>query len=340
MTHLPAWRRVLARERPLLLLGAASVTLHLLVLGVLGRAKPRPPPSLPTLTVQLKPGAAAQAPAPAVVAAAARPPAQARSAMQRSPQAPPDTPAPAALATPAGPSGLARWDIGAGDGAASLPRVGGRPAVETPPPAYLSYAVTIASGGAVRSGGAAALEWRTFEHGYQLLLSGDNGVMGVLDSRGSFTDSGFAPLEVRGADGADAVSFDWSAARASFARSGSTVAVSGDIQDRAAMLMRLAGVGLADPAQLAGGADLLVAGADGAARVRFENMGEETLQTALGPVLTVHLRQRPATAAHAAGRLDVWLAPALSWYPVQLQLSGADGSVLTQTITAFNRAPP
>ncbi|MDB5960270.1 MAG: hypothetical protein JWP59_1564, partial [Massilia sp.] len=254
-------------------------------------------------------------------------------------------PTTAAAESPAPPRGIAGWDVGSDGGDTGQPALRGLQAVQTPPPARLAYTVTVDTGTAPQAAGEATLEWRTGDDGYRLLLGGDSGVMGELESRGHFTDAGFVPEQV---GGADAVSFDWAAARASFSRSGASVAVGRDGQDRASMLMRLAGIGLAGAHQLDGGIELQVAGAEGVARVRFENLGEETLASPLGPLLTVHLRQQerapqPGTAGQPskpAPRLEIWFAPALSWYPVQLRLTAADGSVVTQAISAIEKTPP
>ena len=102
------------------------------------------------------------------------------------------------------------------------------------------------------------------------------------------------------------------------------------------MLMRLTGIGLGGARQFAHGVNLQVAGAGGIATVLFEQVGEaeETLPTPLGPLAALHLRQQ---AAPGQDRLEVWLAPQRGWLPVQLRLSRADGSVLTQTVTAISR---
>ncbi len=262
------------------------------------------------------------------------------------PSSPAEAPGTASEAS-AAPSGIASWDVVLETSAPAQPRERGMQAVQTPPPARLSYAVTVAGPAArERQAGTASLEWRTAGEGYRLQLDGVNGVMGVLDARGQLVDGGFVPLEVRGADGADAVGFDWESGRASFSHSGRVAGIGGDGQDRASMLMRLAGIGLAGGGQLEGGIELLVAGADGVAPVRFDHLGTETLATAMGPIAAVHLRQRAtastaataAAGAAAAPLLDIWLSPAHDWYPVQLRLTAADGSVVTQTVTAIGAA--
>ncbi|MDB5950268.1 MAG: hypothetical protein JWR65_2123 [Massilia sp.] len=343
----------LGRHRRLLSVCAVSAALHLLAIGWLARSIPlarRPPPQSSIQPSPLSVRLPAAAPALPVEAMSAPAPASAPAAsLDASPSgtrpAPPRSPPSAPAATPARqPEGSANpvtvtgqvpgqgWDVAAeGDAAASAHRPGFE-AVRAPPSAVLAYAIVRDVPGQPPAGaGAGRLEWTADDRGYRLSL---DGVMGELESRGLMTDSGFGPLEARARAGAQTLvtAFDWAASRVSFDGAGRGAAVTGDGQDRASMLMRLAGMGLAGAVQLNGTIELLVAGADGVAVVRFERVGEEEIDSALGKLATVHLVQvtRPGNA-----RLDVWLAPSSSWYPVQLRVTAPDGSALTQTVTSI-----
>ena len=358
----------LLRRQRLPLLCASSALLHLAALAWLAALPPRPRQEAARLTVRLDevsrqsalmaPLHAAPAPAPAPAPGPAETPAAA--AEQPAPPARrlPNTPAATAMAamtratttvppvmavtpmTPATPAATAPvaalpgWDVSAAGDATEAAHLPGFQAVQAPPPARLTYAVTTAqAGGPERAGGSASLEWRLLENGYSLAMTG---VSGQFASTGQMSDNGFVPLSssARASDGAtDTVQFDWSAAQASFGRSGAQVLVASDGQDRASMLMRLAGMGLAGAAQLAGTIELQVAGSDGLATVRFERIGdEELISTAIGAVRTVHLAQQ---SAPGQARLDVWLAPQYGWHPVRLKVTAADGSSATQTVTAL-----
>ncbi|WP_426114388.1 DUF3108 domain-containing protein [Massilia sp. PWRC2] len=343
----------LLRQQRLAPLCAASALLHLAVLAWLAGAAPalkRAAPPLPApLQVRLAApvSAARTVPARAPSAASSAVPAAAALARQRarlgaagsavraaSAAVPPPLPALTALYAAA-----TGWDVSADGDDHQAQHLPGFQAVQAPPAARLSYAVTTASaGGAELASGAATLEWRLDEHGYSMSMSG---VSGVFESRGQMSDSGFAPLSSRqqGADGSiDTVQFDWSAGQASFGRAGTMLTVASDGQDRASMLMRLAGMGLAGAAQLQGVIELQVAGSNGLATVRFERIGdEEVLATGLGPLSTVHLAQ---LVALGQPRLEVWLAPERAWYPVRLKVTAADGSSATQTVTAYAGTAP
>lgn len=321
------------RQRRLLLVCAVSAALHLLALEWLAHPAPRlravaPQPSLSVrLAAPPAQHGAAAAPAPPVPAADIGRAAAAPASIATPAPAPgAGAKRPAAAAPPPG------WDIAAAADDAALAHTPGYQSVQAPPDALLSYAITRqAPGQPATAAGAATLAWHADDGGYRLAL---DGVMGELDSRGQMTDSGFAPVEARARVGAHTAvtAFDWGASRVRVDGGGAGAAITSDGQDRASMLMRLAGMGLAGAAQLDGTVELLVAGADGVAVVRFQRAEDEVIDSALGKLATAHLVQ---LAAPGRARLEVWLAPSRSWYPVQLRVTAPDGSALTQTVTAI-----
>lgn len=322
---------VLAREKRLLLLCAASALLHLAVFASLGRGVPRAEPREPSprLAVRIGPLAGAGQPD--------RTPAAADKPVERPVTAPAAPPKPGialdgALPKPAQAAPSAAWS-GVPDGEQDAGRhQPGRQAVSVPPAAVLTYAVTSGATAA----GSAQLDWKVTPFGYTLSL---DGIIGTLRSRGEMTDAGFSPMEaqeVQG-DGAQAATrFDWAHSQISFSGAAGARTITIDAQDRASMLMLLAGIGLADPSQIRDVIELYVATSAGAGTVRFQVVGPEDLSTAMGAMASVHLTQlvQPGQA-----RLDVWLAPERSWYPVQLRVTQADGSERTQQITSIAAAP-
>lgn len=335
------------RHRRLLALCALSAALHVLAIGWLARSAPRPrrpsPQPSPQLSIHLS----------AMSAPASQPSAQDAPRASGGATAPPSPPMPVAAArTPATSTSTAAvaqgsatganplvvttpvrgWDIvPEGDDSAATHRPGYQ-VVQTPPDAVLSYAIMHdVPGQPAVPAGAGRLEWHADDSGYRLTLQG---VMGELESRGQMTDSGFAPIEASSRAGAQTTvaAFDWAASRVNFDGGNAGATVTSDGQDRASMLMRLAGMGLAGAVQLNGTVELLVASADGVAVVRFQRAGEEDIDSALGKLATVHLVQ---VTPPGRSRLDVWLAPSRSWYPVQLRVTAPDGSASTQTVTSI-----
>jgi hypothetical protein len=326
---------------------ALSAALHVLAIGWLARSAPRPrrapPQPSPQLSIHLS----------AMSAPAATPSAQDAPRAGPGASAPPSPPMPLAAARTSAPSTstaapaqgsasgadplvvttrLGGWDIGAdADDAEAMHRPGYQ-AVQAPPSAVLSYAITHdVPGRPAVPAGTGRLEWHADDSGYRLSLQG---VMGELESRGQMNDSGFEPIEARARAGAQTTvaAFDWASSEVKFNGASAGASVTSDGQDRASMLMRLAGMGLAGAMQLNGTVELLVAGAEGVAVVRFARAGEEDIDSPIGKLATVHLVQ---VTPPGRSRLDVWLAPSRSWYPVQLRVTAPDGSASTQTVTSI-----
>jgi hypothetical protein len=79
--------------------------------------------------------------------------------------------------------------------------------------------------------------------------------------------------------------------------------------------------------------EFYVGAGDDAGVVRFQVLGPEELDSALGRLASMHLVQ---LAVPGQARLEVWLAPQRHWLPVQLRITDADGRALTQLVTAIS----
>lgn len=348
----------LARHRRLLALGGLSLLLHLLVLAWIGSrpdAAPRQTLGVP-LALRLERSAAAAAqpqPQPAARAAApqttTRPPAQASTApADPTPALPPLPPlqslAPAdarpasASATLPGPSAAAAAAPPArGDPrGAAVQQMPGRYRVQTPPSVRLTYAVSRTRPGRAPSGeGEAQLVWEAGGGRYQLRLEG---VLGLLESEGGGDDTGIAPIRAseHQDDGSDRITrFDRAGGRIDADGAGSSPLYLGS-QDRASLLMQLAGMGIAAPEQMQGVIEMMVGGPDGAHRARFEVLGREPLATGAGSLQTLRLAELSEPGRR---RLEIWLAPERGWLPVQLRVTEPDGSVANQVVTAIETNP-
>ena len=271
--------------------------------------------------------APAPAPQPAPVSETAPAPAPAVAA---------ETPAaPAVLSLPAAataPAGQAAPDTSAD--AAPLVQMPSRYRVRMPEPVLLTYTQTRqAPGAGPQTLPAAHIDWRSDGERYRLQV---DGVLGRLSSQGGSGDAGVSPRSASEEIGGSPSVTEFDNGEVRFRASGRGVPDSVGIQDRASLLMQLAGIGLGEPDQLRGTVEVVVAGPLEATIERFQAAGVEILATALGPVEAWHLAQ-PALPGRP--RLEVWLAPARGWLPVQLRLTGADGVVSTQTVSAI-AAPP
>jgi hypothetical protein len=75
---------------------------------------------------------------------------------------------------------------------------------------------------------------------------------------------------------------------------------------------------------------------------RYELLGSETLDTALGPLAAWHLKPQGPLPANALAA-QVWLAPSYQYLPVQIRIEQGDGLWLLLTLAApplQEAAPP
>lgn len=201
--------------------------------------------------------------------------------------------------------------------------------VSPAPPARIDYHTS--------DGGSARLAWHTDGRNYRIEI---DGILGELDSEGGLDDGGLAPLRASEPAGPGRATTEFDRARGVIvSQLGARRAqLAGGAQDRASLLLQLAGMGRANPDQLRGVLSFWIGGAGGAREERYEVMGRETIDTGIGAVETLHLAQ---LAPEGAPRLELWLAPSQDWLPVQLRLTMPDGAVRTQTLAALDieRAP-
>jgi len=222
---------------------------------------------------------------------------------------------------------------------AAVQQMPGRYQVRMPPTARLTYAVTrTRPGGATQADAQAQdhaqLVWEAGAGRYRLRLEG---VLGLLESEGGGDDAGIAPVQAseHQDEGSDRITrFDRAAGR--IASSGADAPLHLGSQDRASLLMQLAGMGLAAPEQMQGVIEVMVGGPDGAHAARFEVLGRERLATGAGSLATVRLAEVTQAGRR---RFELWLAPERNWMPVQLRVTEPDGSVANQVVTSIETAP-
>lgn len=329
----------------LLLACLFSLALHLASLAWLpGTMTPPHAPEHAPLAVRLHSPAPARSPhrlatlEPSATVAARR---------RAEPPSPPATPAPARLATwpvaarAADAAGSPAPATDAGDplppsGEADLTPMPRRYRVRMPPPALISYTlVRSAPGQSARAVGTASIAWQHDGDHYQLRVTG---VLGSLASRGHSGDAGILPVEAReeNADGGAVTRFDEDGGNITFSASQRSYAFNAGSQDRASVLMQLAGIGLEEPDQMLGRLEVFVAGASDAAVARYQVLGQEQVETGLGRLESWHLVQ---LSAAGQPRLELWLAPAQHWYPVQLRVTEPDGTVATQVLRTVEPPP-
>lgn len=249
--------------------------------------------------------------------------------------APAPTPTPAPAPEPASPAAAAQ----------EPPAAGRRFRVNVPPPAAFELEVQRADADGRKWSGVADMRWQTDGSTYKVGLNvGISMLIARVDllaltSEGTIDDAGIAPVkmtEKRRTRSMTATHFHPDERRITFSASAASEPLLAGAQDKATVPFQLAAIGRGDVNQFAGDIDIQVGEDRGATIYRFQLVGEEELETRMGRLVTWRLARPPRPGSYNA-RLDIWLAPSLDWYPVQIRNTEGNGAVTTQTVTKILR---
>ncbi|MFS2005176.1 DUF3108 domain-containing protein [Duganella sp. CT11-25] len=219
--------------------------------------------------------------------------------------------------------------------------------VNLPPSAAFDMTVARVDADGTKWTGAAAMTWHTdgsryrasVEAGVSLLITRLN--LLVMRSEGTIDDYGIAPdiaTEKRARRSETATHFNRDTRTISFSASERRYPLLVGAQDKATVPFQLGGIGRADPNQFGSDIDIQVGEEKEATVFRFQLVGEEELDTRLGKLATWHLTRPPKPGSYSS-RLDIWLAPGLNWYPVQIRNTEANGALTTQTVSHITMTP-
>lgn len=275
---------------------------------------------------------------------------------------PPDTavadsgtgePAPAATSGPETPAPASQADAAPAPAAVESPQTpppAPEPAqakwkVALPPSARFEFDVKRKDADGTKWSGSANIGWQqdgasykvTQEVGVTIVFARVNLLQ--VSSEGTINESGIAPLtfnEKRRNRSATATHFNQQEQKITFSASERTIPLAPGAQDRATVLFQLGAIGRADVNQYGKDMDILVGEDRDAVVYRFQLVGEEELETDMGKLVTWHLARPPKPGSYNA-RLDIWIAPSLDWYPVQIRNTEGNGAVTTQTVTRITK---
>ena len=240
------------------------------------------------------------------------------------PPAPAETPTPApAVPAEVAPQGTRRYKV------------------HLPPSAKFDMAVARVDADGTKWAGSASMTWHTdgsrydasLEAGVSLLVTRVN--LLVLRSEGVIDDFGIAPVKVtekRTRRAETATHFNRDQGTITFSASERSYPLLTGAQDKATVPFQLGGIGRADINQFGGDIDLQVGDEKEATIFRFQLVGEEELNTKMGKLVTWHLTRPPKPGTYSS-RLDIWLAPGMNWYPVQMRNTESSGALTTQTVS-------
>ena len=112
----------------------------------------------------------------------------------------------------------------------------------------------------------------------------------------------------------------------------------GGEQDRSSILLQLVAVARGAPQNLTKGSEwkFFVVGRKSAETWTFRVIGRETVKTAQRDVSAVHLMRLQPDGLREQ-QLDVWLAPALDWFPAQVIFHDADGTRSEQVLQRIEK---
>ena len=211
--------------------------------------------------------------------------------------------------------------------------------VDVPPSAeMLQDLLQVQKDGSSRSG-VGAISWRNEGSSYRMKVTAGVKLLVTLNvfeqtSEGQIDEDGIAPLkstDKRMNRAMTAVHFNRAEKRISFSASERVLDMLPGAQDLSTLPFQLAGIGRADPGQLQAPIDIQVGEARDAIVFRFIPAGEEDVETPMGSFRTVRLTRPPKPGSYSS-RIDVWLAPSLGWYPVQVRQTDSGGGTITQTL--------
>ena len=206
------------------------------------------------------------------------------------------------------------------------------------PAAELSYGIRARQGG-LSINGESEMHWLPEGKRYTLSIETRAMLVGkILDekSEGAIDAWGVAPArytEQRFRKEATNVTFNREARLISFSASDRSYPIRGGEQDRASVIWQLIAVARAAPAKFREGSrwNFFVVGQRDADPWTFKVGAQETVPGPDGDVMAWHVTRNPPPGSEEQ-QLDIWLAPALQWYPVKLRFTEGGGDFIEQTL--------
>ena len=220
-------------------------------------------------------------------------------------------------------------------------------AFKLPPSADLDYAITARQSG-LQIQGSASVQWRTDGKTYSVVSETRAMLVGKIleaKSSGGIDSYGLAPstfTETRFRKAPTSASFQRAGSGGSitFAQSDASYPLLGGEQDRTSVIWQLIAIARAAPHKFKPGSEwqFFVAGQRDAERWTFKVSGSEKIRSLAGDQRALHITRAPPPDAQSQ-KLDIWLAPALDWYPVKLRFTDADGDYIEQRLQRHQPQP-
>lgn len=212
-----------------------------------------------------------------------------------------------------------------------------------PPSMDLSYHIDAKQRGFGLSGDA-VVSWRLKGDSYTLTESTRASILGKIlehKSEGTIDSYGIAPhtfFEKRFRKDPATTTFDRETKTITFTEGDERYPIKGGEQDRSTASWQLLAVARAAPEKFTPGSEwtFFVAGRHDAEQWTFKVINQESVKTATGDVLAVHLAKAPPPDSKDQ-TVDIWLAPSLDWAPVRVRFTDANGDFVDQVLTKLTK---
>lgn len=215
--------------------------------------------------------------------------------------------------------------------------------VNLPPSADLAYSIKAKQSGLTLDG-STLLQWQTAGNKFSIAAETRAALVGKIietKSQGTVGEYGLAPAtftEKRFRKPETTTTFDRQAKAIRFTKSDQTYPIKGGEQDRSSAIWQLAAIARAAPAKFKPGSTwtFFVAGQKDAEPWTFKVVRQEPIRTPLGDMNAWHIASVPGPDSKGQ-QLDIWLAPSLESYPVQLRFTEADGDYIEQLLQKLTK---
>jgi hypothetical protein len=218
-----------------------------------------------------------------------------------------------------------------------------------PDSAELFYDVERIDKSNARVSGSAKLNWKINASHYsikmelQATMLFTNVQLYSMQSEGELNHLGLRPslaTEKRFNRAQTATHFDSKANTILFSSSNQRVPMQGVAQDRSSLLIQLASAVKSDTTQFTPGRIFSIQVGEDRAAISyvFEVVGTEKISTKVGIFDALHLVRKPLSGSYQA-QLDLWFAPELGGYPIQIRNTEGNGNITTQTLSQLQIFP-
>ncbi len=212
-----------------------------------------------------------------------------------------------------------------------------------PPSASLTYVIKGTQSG-IPVSGQGLLRWQIADNKYTVLAQTRVLFFGIIMESGSdglVDDAGLAPqhyFEKSFRKEKMTTRFNRERKLISFSQSSQIYPILGGEQDRTSVTWQLASIVRAAPEKFSSGTEwtFFVAGRRDAEPWTFKVIQQESIQTQLGIIKALHLSRAPPPDSKKQ-QLDLWFAPSLEGYPVQIRFLEGNGNFVEQKLEKIDR---